>query len=483
MSRIVIGPFNRVEGDLEVTLDVVDGVVREARVSANLYRGFEQILLGRPSEDALAIAPRICGICSVSQSLAVAAMLRAAQGATPAPNGLLLTNIAHAVENIADHLTHFYLFFMPDFARACYAKHPWFEAIEARFKATVGTGARQALPARAGLLEIMGIIAGKWPHSLAFRASGVAHALDLSEKVRLLGILARFRAFVEKVLFSASLEAVTAIRSIADLDGFVERAGRGGDFAGFVKVARELSLETMGCGPGLMMSGGAYLGPAGHHFPAGVFDARAGLIGGFDLAKVREDVAHSFMRDSDPEPARAQTLPALDRMGAYSFAKAPRLSGEPVEVGALARQAVAGHPLIRELIARAGASNVFARVFARLLEIALLTRAAEAWARQIELKEKFCAPDAPARDGAALGCVEAARGTLGHWASLRDDRYTTYQIIAPTTWNFSPRDATGRPGPLEFALQGLEVGDDGSASVAVQHIVRSFDPCMVCTAH
>ena len=79
MSRIVIGPFNRVEGDLEVTLDVDAGTVRQAFVSAPLYRGFEQILIGRPAEDALAIAPRICGICSVSQSLAVAAVLRAAR--------------------------------------------------------------------------------------------------------------------------------------------------------------------------------------------------------------------------------------------------------------------------------------------------------------------------------------------------------------------------------------------------------------------
>ncbi len=235
MSRIVVGPFNRVEGDLEVALDVVDGVVREARVSTNLYRGFEQILLGRPSEDALAIAPRICGICSVSQSLAVAAMLRAAQGATPAPNGLLLTNIAHAAENIADHLTHFYLFFMPDFARAGYTGRPWFETIQARFKATAGECLREALPARAGLLEIMGIIAGKWPHSLAFRPGGVAHAPDLSEKVRLLGILARFRAFSERSVFGASLEAVTALASSADLDAFVEGAGRGGDFAAFVE--------------------------------------------------------------------------------------------------------------------------------------------------------------------------------------------------------------------------------------------------------
>jgi Ni,Fe-hydrogenase I large subunit len=483
VKRIVIGPFNRVEGDLEVTLDVLNGVVREARVSANLYRGFEQILVGRPSEDALAIAPRICGICSVSQSLAVAAMLRAAQHATPPRNGFLLTNIAHAAENIADHLTHFYLFFMPDFARGTYGGRPWHEAIAARFKATRGSGARDALPARARLLEIMGIIAGKWPHSLAFRPGGVAHAIDLGEKMRLLAILAEFRAFLERVLFDASLEAVTTFSSMADLERFVEGAGQAGDFATFVRIARELGLESLGFGPGLMMSGGAYLGPEGPLLQAGVFDARRGALRGFDLAEAREDASHSFLRDSDPEPAKAQTIPALDRSGAYSFAKAPRLSGEPVEVGALARQAVAGHPLIRDLLARAGASNVFARVVARLLEIALLTQEAEAWVQRIELKEKFCSPDAPAQDGRAFGCVEAARGTLAHWASLRDDRYTAYQIIAPTTWNFSPRDAADRPGPLEFALQGLPVGEEGATNVAVQHIVRSFDPCMVCTAH
>ncbi|HXY59721.1 MAG TPA: nickel-dependent hydrogenase large subunit [Methylocystis sp.] len=483
MTRVVIGPFNRVEGDLEVALEVVRGVVREARVSAPLYRGFEQILLGRPSEDALAIAPRICGICSVSQSLAVAAMLRASQGVTPAPNGLLSTNIAHAAENIADHLTHFYLFFMPDFARAVYSARPWFNAIEARFKATSGTCGREALPARAGLLEIMGLIAGKWPHSLAFRPGGVTRALDLGGKVRLLAILARFRAFLEAVLFDAPIDALIALQSADDLDAFVEGEGCAGDFAAFVRIARDLQLDMMGFGPGQMMSGGAYRGPTGHHFPAGVLDLRTDDLRSFDLAQVREDASHAFMRDSDADPAKAQTFPDVHREGAYSFAKAPRLSGEAVEVGALARQAVAGHPLIRDLLRRAGATNVFARIVARLLETALLTQAAESWARELDLRDRFCAQESPAQDGAFVGCIEAARGTLAHWATIRDDRFTGYQIVAPTTWNFSPRDAADRPGPLECALQGLEVGDDGAASVAVQHIVRSFDPCMVCTAH
>jgi len=41
----------------------------------------------------------------------------------------------------------------------------------------------------------------------------------------------------------------------------------------------------------------------------------------------------------------------------------------------------------------------------------------------------------------------------------------------------------GIPGALEQALVGTEVGGDGKDTVAIQHIVRSFDPCMVCTVH
>ena len=48
------------------------------------------------------------------------------------------------------------------------------------------------------------------------------------------------------------------------------------------------------------------------------------------------------------------------------------------EVGALARQLVDGHPLIRDLVARDG-GNVHARVVARLVEIALVVIAMEGW--------------------------------------------------------------------------------------------------------
>ena len=79
--------------------------------------------------------------------------------------------------------------------------------------------------------------------------------------------------------------------------------------------------------------------------------------------------------------------------------------------------------------------------------------------------------------------VEAARGALGHWLSVEKGLIQRYQIVAPTTWNFSPRDAKGVPGPLEQALVGVETGAAGAKAPAIQHVVRTFDPCMVCTAH
>ena len=62
-----------------------------------------------------------CGICSVSQSVAAARALADAAGLVPPPNGRIATDLMLATENLADHLTHFYLFFMPDFARPAYA--------------------------------------------------------------------------------------------------------------------------------------------------------------------------------------------------------------------------------------------------------------------------------------------------------------------------------------------------------------------------
>jgi Ni,Fe-hydrogenase I large subunit len=153
-----------------------------------------------------------------------------------------------------------------------------------------------------------------------------------------------------------------------------------------------------------------------------------------------------------------------------------------VETGALARQAVAGHPLVRDMIAVDGGS-VAARVVARLLELALVLPQMEAWLDQLQPGEPWCITPALADETSGVGLIEAARGSLGHWLTVRRGRIHNYQIIAPTTWNFSPRDAGGQPGALEQALAGLPASAEGQLPAAIHHVVRSFDPCMVCTVH
>jgi hydrogenase large subunit len=477
-----MGPFNRVEGDLEVQLDIEDGNIREAKVVSPLYRGFETMLHGRDPRDAMVYTPRICGICSVSQSVAAAKAIADAQGIMPPPNGERAINLILANENVADHLTHFYLFFMPDFAREAYKGYSWFEQTAQRFKATKGSAAGDAIPARADFLHLMGILAGKWPHSLAIQPGGSTRPIEVKEKMRIQATLYSFRKFLEQTLFGAELEEVIDLDSADALNAWREKGSiEGSDFRHFLKLADALELDKLGRATDRFMSYGAYAQKEGHLFAQGVWNGGPRAL---EPELIAEDVSHSWMTQGNGprHPWEGVTQPDLDIEQGYSWCKAPRLDGQVVEVGALARQVVAGHPLIRDLVSQSG-GHVRNRVIARLLEIARVVTAMEDWTRALQPKESFCNHVPIPNEARGSGLVEAARGSLGHWVRIKKGRILNYQIIAPTTWNFSPRDSEGIPGALEQALQGTPVDEVEKNPVVVQHIVRSFDPCMVCTVH
>lgn len=473
MTRIVLGPFNRVEGDLEVQLEVAAGQVQSAQVNSPLFRGFEPLLIARDPADALAIVPRICGICSVAQSAAAAAALADLAGVTPPPNGRLALHLTQATENLADHLTHFYLFFLPDFCRPAYVDRSWHADVVARFAAQRGSSVGPWLQARARFFHLAGFLAGRWPHTLAIQPGGSTKATTAAERIRLLALLREFRSFLESRVFADRLESFATLADADALSAWA--ADNPGDLALFLRLAGDLRLERIGAGAERFLSFGAY-----GLFPAGSCGGDL-AVAPLDTGKIVEDVSHAWLAGDAPlAPAVGETLVAADKPAAYTWCKAPRYGGAVAETGALARQLIDGQPLMRDLVRRHGAS-VTARIVARLLEVARLLPAMESWAQALRPGEPFCL-SAPLPDtGAAVGLVEAARGSLGHWLSVRRGRIERYQIIAPTTWNFSPRDATGRPGALEQALVGLPAGE--GALPIVQHVVRSFDPCMVCTVH
>ncbi|WP_424965494.1 nickel-dependent hydrogenase large subunit [Dinoroseobacter sp. S375] len=473
--ELLVGPFNRVEGDLELRLEISGDRVQAAYANSPLFRGFEMMLLGKAPQDALTLTPRICGICSISQSAAAARALAAAQGVSPTENGARATQIIHAVENLADHITHFALFFMPDFARPDYAGRVWHGTVTERFLATKGSMAHATLSARAELMHILGLLAGKWPHTLAIQPGGVTKAPTARDKARIALSLAGFRRFLERDLFGAPVEAFAGLGSVSDLLDWDD-----GDAGLFLRIARDLGLGEMGTGPGRYLSFGAYAGAAGPAFAQGVWD---GALRPFDPAEVVEDLSHAWMLGEDAHPEAGQTRPDEDMAApAYSWCKAPRLAGQVAETGAFARQVVDGHPLARALVS-AGGSTVLSRVAGRLLEVARTQLLLEEWTRTLQPEAAFMLQGETPRDGEGVGLVEAARGALGHWLRIERGKIAGYQIIAPTTWNFSPRDRLGQPGAVEAALAGAPVGPGEETPIAVQHIVRSFDPCMVCTVH
>jgi hydrogenase large subunit len=96
----------------------------------------------------------------------------------------------------------------------------------------------------------------------------------------------------------------------------------------------------------------------------------------------------------------------------------------------------------------------------------------------IELWDPASWPDEA--EGWSLG--EGPRGSVGHWLRIKNAIVDQYQIVDGSTWNASPRDALGLPGPIEAALVGLEVADPAQP-VELLRVIHSFAPCAACAAH
>ncbi|HEY8905291.1 MAG TPA: nickel-dependent hydrogenase large subunit, partial [Rhodoferax sp.] len=323
MTRLLVGPFNRVEGDLEVRLDVADGQVKQAWVNAPMYRGFEQILQGKHPLDAMVYVPRICGICSVTQSVAAARALAAACGVTPPPNGVLLTNLMLACENAADHLTHFYLFFMPDFTREVYADRPWHAQALQRFSTTSGEHAREAVVVRQRWLQIMGTLGGKWPHTQSIVPGGSTRGISGSERYRLGARVAEMRGFLERVLYAAPLEEVLAFDNEQALEQWHARDPLRGDLRLFLSIAQDLGLKDLGRGPDLTLSYGAFAeSGGGYAMASGVWNGST--LEPVNINQITEDARHAWLADGGAAlpPAVGLTLPQIDKPEAYTWNKA-----------------------------------------------------------------------------------------------------------------------------------------------------------------
>jgi hydrogenase large subunit len=211
---------------------------------------------------------------------------------------------------------------------------------------------------------------------------------------------------------------------------------------------------------------------------------------------------HPFDEDTEPKYTK------FDDNGKYSWVKAPRFKGAPMQVGPLAQVLVGyvnGHESIRKwsdwCLGTAGKiagvkltpavlHSTLGRHAARAIRAATMGELAlKHWKLLVENIGKgdtaiFNDPMPRLAKGAykGVGFHEAPRGTLSHWVVLKDGRIENYQAVVPSTWNAGPRDEKDQMGPYEASLVGNPIADPARPLEALR-TVHSFDPCLACAVH
>jgi len=549
MARITIDPITRIEGHLRIDVEVDNGSVQKAWASCTMWRGIETILKGRDAREGWLFAQRFCGVCTTVHAMAsVRAVEDALQLEIP-PNAQFIRNLILIAHALHDHIVHFYHLSALDWvdittipranpARAAALADgvsSWpgnsrreLEAVQNKVKGLIASGQLgifahgywghpamrvspemnlilfahylQALEFQRKACQVVGILGGKTPHIQNLAVGGVMNAINLNSLATMnMDRLGMLQSLLQDLIpFVQQAYLVDACLLAASYPDWF-RYGRG--------VANYLAV------PDLPIDGRATR-----------FDLPGGIITNGNLASLRpisdwhdqairgavaEDVTHAWYEGAGLQPPwQGKTDPDYTDFrenGKYSWVKAPRYDGAPMQVGPLSNVLVgyaSGHALTRkwadlafEKISALGVQvkindmqSTMGRYLARAIRSAMLSDLAlQHWQLLSDniLKgddSTYNPPHFPQQEIAGVGMHEAPRGTLSHWVVIDKGTFSNYQAVVPTTWNASPRDERGVPGPYESSLIGNPVAD-AEKPLEVLRTVHSFDPCMACACH
>ncbi len=356
--------------------------------------------------------------------------------------------------------------------------------------------------------KIHTVFGGKNPHP-NYLVGGVACAINMEDDNAPIN-MERLNFVRAKILETIDIVEQLYLPDIVAIASFYPEWGKiGGGLGNFMSygdMPTDYNLESI----------------AKFRFPRGVvLNKNLNDLQGLDLTdfnQVQEEIPHSWYEYSNGKqklhPWEGETkakytgpkppYKELNEKETYSWVKSPRWKGHAVEVGPLARMIVgyaAGNTAIRDVVnwglgvTKLPVEALFStlgRTFARALESRLAAQwmLAEYDALIANLKAgdsatantKNWEPSSWPSEARGVGFVEAPRGSLGHWIKIQDKKTASYQIVVPSTWNASPRDAKGQHGAYEAALLGTPMAD-GHKPVEILRTIHSFDPCLACATH
>ncbi len=504
MRKIIIDPLTRIEGHLKVEAIVDGGVIKEAKSSGTLFRGIELILKGRDPRDANRITQRICGVCPTSHATASSQCVDSAIGIAGSipDNGRIMRNLILGANYIQSHILHFYHLAALDYVDVAQVAGyegdnedlksvcafiergelgPFLPRYEGDYRlpkeanTTATAHYVEAFRARRKAHELLAIFGGRGPHNCATVAGGVTEQPTVDKMTRFLWRLNELREFINDIYIPDVIAVAKAYSDYFEIGGGCNNYLAYGVFdlqGKETDLTKRLRLLPQG-------------GVSSDLEPADV-----------DVNEIKEDVQHSWYDDScgGRHPSEGETVPAPGKDNGYSWLKSPRYDGKVYEVGPLARILVAyarGDEKVKALVDSvlgefdaepSALFSVLGRHAARALEAKVVADAMAEWVLELKPGEPVATEYEIPDEGAGFGMVGAPRGALGHWIRVKDKVIDKYQCVVPTTWNASPRDAQGQPGPIEQALEGTPIKDEDNPFEIVR-IVRSFDPCLACSVH
>ena len=388
-NRIVIDPITRIEGHLRIEAEIKDGKVSEAYSAGTMVRLLEEILRGRDPRDAWAFVGRVCGVCTSVHSLASVRAVEDALGIAIPPNAELVRNIMFTVQNVHDHVVHFYHLHALDWVDIVSALKAdpkktseiaqsisnwpksspgYFSDLQKRLTKFVESGQLgifangywghpayklppevnligvahylEALEWQKEIVKVHTVFGGKNPHP-NYLVGGMACSIGIddasainAERLQLVHrLLKQAKEFVEQVY----------IPDLIAIASFYKDWGAIGGGLGNYLVYGDLSPN-------------GYRDPSTYKFPAGaILNKKVGEVMDVDLRKdneIQEFISHSWYEyasgdDTGLHPWKGETkvkytgpkppYDFLDVNEKYSFLKTPRWKGNAMEVGPLAR--------------------------------------------------------------------------------------------------------------------------------------------------
>ncbi len=379
-TRITVDPITRIEGHLRIDVEVDDGKVSKAWSSGQMWRGIEQILIGRDPREAWSYTQRFCGVCTTVHAITSVRAVENALNLEVPLNAQLIRNVIQTAHGIQDHIVHFYHLSAVDWvdvvsaldadpvatAKLAESLSDWslngpheMKAVQERLKTFVGSGQlgpfasgfwghpAMKLPPEVNLLavahylqaldiqnhanKIVAILGGKSPHIQNVAVGGVSNSIG-HDAPSVLNIerLMLIKGFIDKLDHFIKSTYMTDVPAIGAF--YLDWAGIGGGVNNYLTVP-DCPIDT---------SGNEFLLPGGYIDNGDLATIKP--IKTFGDAYFRDGVAesskHSWYKGGAAlHPWDGETEPDYTDFqdeGQYSWVKAPTFYGKRAEVGPLA---------------------------------------------------------------------------------------------------------------------------------------------------